>query len=255
VGTNGKRTLIRPVQFKKKKRNPSVNAAGQGRKLSIEKYNDLYASYARTGDVSKSAHEAGVSLEVARRYIKEGSADFPAIQERLDLVNQRAFEDQDDILVRQRRMFQEAAFDAGKELIAALQNATIQLVGRDLVGADGNKVLGSDGKPVRVITETTLGNAVSVLQKLQDMFDRAKPENSVPDGGINLSKTEISIHMDAAKAAQEGESVLRLLNASQGGKQEEILRSLVAEEARRRGTQEAQDVIDIEVKNDAGSDE
>jgi len=245
MGENGKRTLIKPVQFRKRKRDPKSNAPGQGRKLSVEKYNDLYAAYARTSDISKSANEAGVSIETARRYINNGNADFPAIKERIDLVNQRAFEDQDDILMRQRRMFQEAAFDAGKDLIDALRNAKVQLAGRDLVGPDGNKVLGPDGKPVRVISETTLGNAVSVLQKLQDMFDRAKPQNATPSGDIHFSKTQIAIHMDAAQAAQEGESVLKQLNATQGGKQEEIIRALVAGEARKRGAQHEDKVIDI----------
>jgi len=252
MGTKNKKTLIKPVRFRKRKRDPKSNTPGQGRKLSVEKYNDLYAAYARTSDISKSAREAGIAVETARKYINDGSADYPAIKERIDLVNQRAFEDQDDMLIVQRRMFQEAAFDTGKDLIEALRSAKVQLTGKDLVGKDGKKVLDQDGKPIRVVSEATLGNAVAVLQKLQDTFDKASPQNAYPGGEINNSNTQIAIHIEAARAAEEGESVLKKLNVTHGGNKEELVRTLVAEEARKRGSQD--DVIDIKPNDEFDSD-
>ena len=253
MSTNGKRTLVKPTKFRKNKRKP--NAPGQGRKLSVEKYSDLYAAYARTSDITKAAHAAGVSLDTARRYNNDGSADFPAIRERIELVNQRAFEDQDDMLVRQRRMFQEAAFEAGKDLIESLKRAKVQLTGKDLIGPDGSKVLDQNGKPIRVISEDTMGRAVAVLQKLQDAFDRATPQNASPTGGISSPQTQIAIHIGALQAAEEGESILKKLNVTQGGTQEEMLRTAVAEEARRRNKKDDAEVIDITASNESGSDE
>lgn len=131
-------------------------------------YHLLFDAYANTGSIAASAKAAGVSMSTATKYINEGVGGYPAIKERIRLVNMRAIEEQEQQLLHQRRVANEAVALMLEKKVDALNSVMLQPKGVYLVDENGEKIKAPNGTDLMVVDEVTFKTMSSTLRELVD---------------------------------------------------------------------------------------
>ncbi len=126
--------------------------------ITAAEYDALLDAYIQhNGDITKTADTAGVPYVTAKRYIDEGTENYPAIRPRAEHLRRLALLREDNDRARELHVYRALHQYSLKQIMGQLGESKLELKGRTDV----------DGK--RIIDEKTLRSVVSTVGDLRQL--------------------------------------------------------------------------------------
>jgi len=208
---------------------------GAGRIISRSQYDTLFRSYLEYHNLEQAARDAGINIDTAKKYIIDGTERFPAIRQRVEKIEERAYLEQDEEAARTKRFFHEQAMAMAHKLTDAVARCELVPQGVTMVGDDGQALHNKDGVPYVAVDENTFKTLVTSMRELALQIRELSMVGGVGQPSI-VTNVGIRIDHEAVRgtAIDVTRSVAGATGVIHGTGREQKLREMVREEAGRR---------------------